>query len=64
MCSSDLRFAGEMREIAATFEGAGMPGGFHNAAADVFESLAVFKDTPTPPDIEDYLKTLLDKDDA
>ncbi len=58
------RFAGEMREIAATFEGAGMPGGFHNAAADVFESLAVFKDTPTPPDIEDYLKTLLDEDDA
>ncbi|MBS04442.1 MAG: phosphogluconate dehydrogenase [Gammaproteobacteria bacterium] len=42
------RFAGEMREIAATFEGAGLPGGFHAAAADVFERLAGFKDAPQP----------------
>lgn len=38
------RFAGEMREIAATFESAGLPGGFHQAAAEVFERLAAFKD--------------------
>ncbi|MBX5442606.1 MAG: DUF1932 domain-containing protein [Solirubrobacteraceae bacterium] len=30
------RWVGEMREIAATFEAAGQPGGFHRAAADVF----------------------------
>lgn len=40
------RFAGEMREIAATFESAGQPGGFHLAAAEVFESLSGFKDHP------------------
>lgn len=38
------RFAGEMREIAETFEEAGMPVGFHNAAAEVFEQLGLFKE--------------------
>lgn len=51
------RFAGEMREIAATFESAGMPAGFHEGAAEVFERLAAFKDTPQPP-VEDVLKML------
>jgi 3-hydroxyisobutyrate dehydrogenase-like beta-hydroxyacid dehydrogenase len=31
------RWAGEMREIAATFEAAGLPPGFHEAAASVYE---------------------------
>ncbi|MEK7782388.1 MAG: DUF1932 domain-containing protein [Candidatus Binatota bacterium] len=43
------RYAGEMREIAATFEAAGLPAGFHNAAADIFERLAPFKDRTDPP---------------
>jgi 3-hydroxyisobutyrate dehydrogenase-like beta-hydroxyacid dehydrogenase len=30
------RWVGEMEEIAATFEAAGLPGGFHQAAAEVF----------------------------
>jgi hypothetical protein len=30
------RFVGEMDEIAATFEAAGLPRGFHEAAAAVF----------------------------
>jgi 3-hydroxyisobutyrate dehydrogenase-like beta-hydroxyacid dehydrogenase len=30
------RWVGEMEEIAATFEGAGLPGGFHRAAAEVY----------------------------
>jgi 3-hydroxyisobutyrate dehydrogenase-like beta-hydroxyacid dehydrogenase len=34
------RFAGEMEEIAVTFEEAGLPGGFHKAAADVFQRMA------------------------
>ena len=39
------RFTGEMREIANTFAGAGLPDGFHMAAAEVFERLAKFKDS-------------------
>jgi len=43
------RYVGEMREIAATFEAAGLPTGFHNAAADICERLAPFKDRTDPP---------------
>ena len=43
------RFVGEMREIAATYEDAGLPGGFHLAAAEVYERLAQFKDRVEPP---------------
>jgi hypothetical protein len=32
------RWAGEMEEIADTFEAAGAPGGFHRAAAEVYRS--------------------------
>lgn len=38
------RYVGEMREIAATFNAAGLPPGFHLAAADIYERLAGFKD--------------------
>jgi len=37
------RFVAEMKEISATFESAGMPGGFHLAAAEIFARLAPFK---------------------
>jgi 3-hydroxyisobutyrate dehydrogenase-like beta-hydroxyacid dehydrogenase len=53
------RFVGEMQEIAATFRGAGLPGGFHDAAADVFERLEAFKDHTEPPPIEAVLEALL-----
>jgi 3-hydroxyisobutyrate dehydrogenase-like beta-hydroxyacid dehydrogenase len=43
------RYVGEMREIAATFEAAGLPAGFHNAAAEICERLADFKDRTEPP---------------
>ncbi len=33
------RWIGEMEEIAATFDAAGLPGGFHRAAADMFRLL-------------------------
>ena len=51
------RFEGEMREIAATFENAGLPGGFHSAAAEVFEKLSQFKNEPTA-DIVELMKAL------
>jgi 3-hydroxyisobutyrate dehydrogenase-like beta-hydroxyacid dehydrogenase len=53
------RFVGEMHEIAATFRDAGLPGGFHEAAAEVFERLEAFKDYAEPPSIEAVLQALL-----
>ena len=52
------RFAGEMDEIAATFRDAGLPSGFHDAAADVFRRLAGFKDA-APPSLDDVIETLV-----
>jgi 3-hydroxyisobutyrate dehydrogenase-like beta-hydroxyacid dehydrogenase len=43
------RYVGEMREIAEAFESAGLPGGFHNAAAQICERFACFKDQADPP---------------
>jgi 3-hydroxyisobutyrate dehydrogenase-like beta-hydroxyacid dehydrogenase len=43
------RYAGEMREIAAAFAAAGLPAGFHEAAAEICERLASFKDRTDPP---------------
>ncbi len=43
------RYVGEMREIAEAFEHAGLPDGFHLAAADLCERFARFKDQTEPP---------------
>ena len=48
------RFTGEMEEIAATFEQAGLPGGFHQAAAEVFRRMANME-----PDEQDRLMQIL-----
>ncbi len=52
------RFEGEMREISATFAESGLPGGFHAAAAEIYERLAPFKDRAEPPDLDEVLGTL------
>jgi 3-hydroxyisobutyrate dehydrogenase-like beta-hydroxyacid dehydrogenase len=52
------RFAGEMDEISATFSEAGLPGGFHAAAAAVYRRIAGFKDAPSVPALEDVLAAL------
>ena len=52
------RFAGEMREIAATFEAARLPGGFHDAAADIYERLAAYKDCDPAPALEEIIDTI------
>lgn len=57
------RFAGEMLEISATFEAAGLPGGFHQAASDVYERLAGYKNCDPPPEVADVVSTLLSTDD-
>jgi 3-hydroxyisobutyrate dehydrogenase-like beta-hydroxyacid dehydrogenase len=52
------RFEGEMREIAATLEAAGLPGGFHLAAAELYHRLAGFKDAGEAPPLEEVLAAL------
>ena len=52
------RFVGEMEEIAATFEAAGLPDGFHEAAGEIYRRLAGWKDTATPPSMAEVAKTL------
>lgn len=51
------RYVGEMREIAASFEAAGLPTGFHDGAADLYERLAPFKEHPGP-DVAEVLEVL------
>ena len=53
------RFVGEMEEISATFEGTGMPGGFHAAAADVYRRIAHFKGAAETPSLEEVVGALL-----
>jgi len=43
------RWIGEMEEIAASFEAAGLPPGFHLAAAEIYRKLEGFKDGGAPP---------------
>ncbi len=43
------RYVGEMKEIAATLASAGLPSGFHTAAAALYERLSSFKDQTNPP---------------
>jgi 3-hydroxyisobutyrate dehydrogenase-like beta-hydroxyacid dehydrogenase len=57
------RFAGEMLEIGATFEAAGLPGGFHRAASDVYRRLAGYKDCDPAPEVADVVSTLLSAED-
>ncbi|HEY3067901.1 MAG TPA: DUF1932 domain-containing protein [Methylomirabilota bacterium] len=52
------RFVGEMEEIAATFGAAGLPEGFHAAAAEIYRRLAGWKDTPSAPSVADVAKAL------
>ena len=55
------RFEGELREIASTFEEAGLPSGFHEAAAEIYQRIAGFKDAPKVPALKEVLDTLLKK---
>jgi len=52
------RFKGEMHEIAATFQRAGLPAEFHQAAAEIFRRLEEFKGQEKP-DLKGVLDTLL-----
>ena len=49
------RFVGEMEEIAATFEAAGMPRGFHEAAGEVYARLRDYRDVEPAPALDALL---------
>ena len=53
------RFVGEMDEIARSLAAAGLPAGFHQAAGEIYQRLAGYKDTKTPPAVEEAIGKLL-----
>ncbi len=53
------RFAGEMLEIASTMESTGLPGGFHQAAADLYQRCESFKAGEKLPEIDAVIDQLL-----
>jgi len=55
------RFSGEMEEIAATFQAAGLPSEFHRAAADIYTRLSGFKDAERTPELDEVLQALKSK---
>jgi 3-hydroxyisobutyrate dehydrogenase-like beta-hydroxyacid dehydrogenase len=55
------RFEGEMHEIASTFQEAGLPTGFHEAAAEIYHRLAGYKDSSPPLTVDEVLSVLLEK---
>ncbi|HUF38143.1 MAG TPA: DUF1932 domain-containing protein [Anaerolineales bacterium] len=52
------RFEGELEEIAATFEEAGLPGGFHRSGAEIYRRMAGFKGMEALPDLEAVLEAI------
>jgi len=50
------RFEGEMHEIAATFQEAGLPKGFHTAAAEIYHRMAELKNSTHT--LEEVLATI------
>lgn len=53
------RWIAEMEEIAASFEAAGLPAGFHLAAADIYRRLEGFKYATMPPALAEVTAALL-----
>jgi 3-hydroxyisobutyrate dehydrogenase-like beta-hydroxyacid dehydrogenase len=52
------RFEDEMREIAATFREAGLPGGFHDAAAKVYNRMKGLRHSDLSVKVDEILATI------
>ena len=52
------RWIAEMEEIAASFEAANLPRGFHEAAAEIYRKLEGFKDAPAVPSMKEITARL------
>ena len=57
------RFEGEMQEIAATFREAGLPDGFHEAAAEVYHRMANVKRDNLPDTVDKTLAAIISRTD-
>lgn len=55
------RFEGEMKEIALTLHRAGLPDGFHAAAAEIYHRMSGFKDDAGTPPLEEVIRSLLNE---
>ena len=55
------RFSGEMEEIADTFDAAGLPDGFHRAAAEIYRRMGDYKDTAHTPSVEEATARILEE---
>jgi hypothetical protein len=55
------RWIAEMEEIAASFDAAGLPAGFHLAAAEIYRRLEGFKDAADAPALAEIKAALLRK---
>ena len=53
------RFSGEMEEIADTFAAAGLPDGFHRAAAEIYRRMTDYKDAAYAPSVEEVATRIL-----
>ncbi len=53
------RFAGEMEEIAATFEDVGVPKDFHLAASEIYSRISHFKGLSERPSLKEVLEALI-----
>ena len=53
------RFEGEMKEIARTFQEAGLTNEFHEAAADIYHRMMGFKDATDTPSLDEVIQSLL-----
>ena len=54
------RFAAEMREIANTFEASGLPRGFHQASAEIYDQLEDFKHHDAPS-VNQVVRAIIDQ---
>ncbi len=55
------RFEGEMREIALTLQGAGLPDGFQVAAEEIYHRMSGFKEAARTPPLDDVIRSLLNE---
>ena len=56
--SKSWRFEGEMMEIAATFQEAGLPTGFHKSAAEIYRRMAYLRDQQSAASFSQILNSL------
>ena len=54
------RFIGEMEEISATFRAAGLPSGFHDAAAEIYRRMDGLEKKADMPSLNEVLARLLE----